>query len=58
MVLEFGDGWLLDSLVAEGGVKLSWIYIGVVTEIRRAKSSNNQWRLRVGARGARAPPTF
>ena len=21
VVLEFGDGWLLDSLVAEGGVK-------------------------------------
>ena len=36
---------LLDSLIAEGGVKsrdLSWvIYIGVVIEIRRARSDRN-----------------
>ena len=36
---------LLDSLIAEGGMKsrvLSWvIYIGVVIEIRRARSDRN-----------------
>ena len=36
---------LLDSLITEGGVKsrdLSWvIYIGVVIEIRRARSDRN-----------------
>ena len=32
VVLEFGDGWLLDSLVVEGRD------ISVVTEIRRAES--------------------
>ena len=35
---------LLDSLIAEGGVKsrdLSWV--GVVIEIRRARSDRNVW---------------
>ena len=40
MVLEFGDGWLPDSL--EGGVKYGFkLDIGVVTEIRRAESDRN-----------------
>ena len=44
MYVYFKKG-LLDSLIAEGGVKsrdLSWvIYIGVVIEIRTARSDRN-----------------
>ena len=44
MTLEDTGKGLLDSLIAEGGVKsgLSWvIYMGVVIEIRRARSDRN-----------------
>ena len=41
MVLEFGDGWLLDSLIAEGGMEGFKLDIGVVRRAESDRNSNN-----------------